>query len=130
MVSRGRHNRSSPTHPWRHGAVSAMSKRGLSFLVFPEGKHWVAQCIEHNIAVQARDRQGIIPEIRRSLWGAIAIRAHKELPGIDSLPPAADRYRRAFDAAGEPEVLEPSPWRLRGLMMPPVTLRYSRVPPN
>ena len=107
-----------------------MSKRRLSFLVFPEGKHWVAQCIEHNIAAQAHNRQGIIPEIRRSLWGAMAIRAHRELPGIESLPPAPARYRRAFDAAGEAEVLEPTTWRLRGLMMPPVTLRYSRVPPN
>ena len=82
-----------------------MNKRRLSFLIFPEGKHWVAQCIEHNIAAQARSRQDIIPEIRRTLWGAVAIRSHKELPGIESLQAAPDRYRRAFDAAGDPEVL-------------------------
>lgn len=107
-----------------------MNHRGLSFLVFPEGTHWVAQCIECNIATQAASPTEIIPEIRRTIWANTAVRAHKELPGIESLPPAPERYRRAFDAAVESEVkLETFPWTERGQLMPPVTLRYSKSLP-
>lgn len=41
----------------------------LDFLIFQEGKHWVAQCIQHTIAAEAVSREEIIPELRRTLWG-------------------------------------------------------------
>jgi hypothetical protein len=101
-----------------------MSQPALSFLVFQQGKHWVAQCIEYNIATQAAGPKEIIPEIRRTVWANIVIRGRTELPGIESLPPAPEPYRRAFDAAVESEVkIEPSRTE-HGGWIPLVTVRY------
>lgn len=95
-----------------------------------QGTHWVAQCIECDIAAQAAGPREILPEIRRTIWASMVIRAHREMPGIESLSPAPERYRRAFEAAEEYEVrLEPFPWAERGQLMPPVTIRYRELTP-
>ena len=95
-------------------------KKTLSLLVGREGEWWVAQCLEYDIAVQARTLKDVDYEFQRILLGRIF--AAKEL-GIDpfeDIPPAPEEYRKIFEDANKTRKMELRPMAnfLREISLP------------
>ena len=69
-------------------------QKELNFLIFRDGAWWVAQCIEHDIAVQAQSLQEIESEIQRVINGRIAIAKELRIDPFEGLPSAPEEYHR------------------------------------
>lgn len=68
-------------------------------IAFRERSMWCAQCLEHDIAVQAEDVASLSIALRQALADQIEI--SRDLGGepFATLPPAPDRYFAMYEAA-------------------------------
>jgi hypothetical protein len=76
-------------------------------ILFREGDWWVAQCLDVDLAAQAKNEADLYYELGRILVGRIM--ASEEL-GVDpfaSLPPAPRRYWDMFFQASRPKTILP-----------------------
>ena len=68
-------------------------------VAFREGDWWSAQCLEYDIAVQAKSVADLQGEIERVLT-AYVVRARKEKRSpFEGLPPAPEKYREMYKRA-------------------------------
>ncbi|MGH6850070.1 MAG: hypothetical protein ACREDD_06440 [Methylocella sp.] len=71
----------------------------ISAIAFHDEGVWVAQCIEHDIAVSAET----LPKLRRAFEKAVVanICVNEELgrSGLDGIPPAPSHFRDLFENA-------------------------------
>lgn len=74
-------------------------KSTLRIVAFKEGDIWVAQCVEHDICVQAKD----VAQLRRRMEVALEIECKDSVANggqpFGDVPPAPDLYGFMFDEA-------------------------------
>ena len=65
-------------------------KKQLSLVIFKDDDWWVAQCLEYDIAVQARTIPDVQYEIQRVLVGRIAMSAKLNVAPFEGISPAPE----------------------------------------
>ena len=68
-------------------------------VIFYEGDRWVAQCLDVDIAAQAKDQRDLGYELGRMLVGRIMASEKLGTEPFEGLPPAPKRYWDLFFAA-------------------------------
>jgi hypothetical protein len=68
----------------------------LHILVFPVDQLLVAQCLEHDIAVQASDRLELEYEFASVLMTHVACDIDEGIKPLSRIPPAPEKYHRAW----------------------------------
>lgn len=77
-------------------------------VLFREGDWWVAQCLDYDLAAQARTEKDLQYELGRILVGRIMAGAELGVEPFKGLPPAPRRYwDMFFDAQSQPKTLVP-----------------------
>lgn len=71
----------------------------LRFLIIKRENCLVAQCLEYDLATQARDLGDLYEEIERLLVAHAQICEAEGLRPFECLPPAPDKYWKKFTAA-------------------------------
>ena len=102
-----------------------MSPRRISVVVFKEGDFWVAQCLEYDIATQARSLRDLQYELQRTLIGHVVAANDANQVPFAKLAPAPQKSWDMFAAAYGLEY-EHHPFRLPdGQLGPEAELRVS-----
>lgn len=88
-----------------HDAIQRLEIRAV---LFQEVGWWVAQCLEHDIAAQARTKEALLQELERLLIGYILVGRKKGRLPFEGMPPAPRRYWEMYERAN-PVEMEPLP---------------------
>jgi len=73
-------------------------------IVFQHGQYWVAQVLEVDIAVQARDRRELPGRLKRALDAEVTLSQEQNVEPFSMLRPAPARYESMWiGATGIPE---------------------------
>src|SRR4051812_30496274 len=92
------------------GEPKAMSAKKLRILFFREGDWWIAQCLEHDIAAQARgDLHQAEYELERLLVSHIMACEEEGIPPFEHVPPAPARLQDRWNNDAEPIALTKLP---------------------
>ncbi len=79
-----------------------MEKRVLlRAVVFKSGDLWVGQCLEYDIAVQAKTPQEVPYELERAIVANVVIAGTEGLKPFVNIKPAPDRYFRMWERGME-----------------------------
>lgn len=73
----------------------------LKVVMFADDEWWIAQCLDFDIAVQARRIEDLPYELERTLIGRIMVAADLGLNPFSGLPKAPSRYWDMYDKATE-----------------------------
>ncbi len=71
--------------------------RALSVVVFQEGEWLCAQCLEHDLAVQAKTLKSLYHHLHRIIVGHVAVRLHHGKRPFADLARAPQKYWRMFE---------------------------------
>jgi hypothetical protein len=99
-----------------------MADLKIRAVLFQEEGWWVAQCLEYDIAAQARTQADLLYELERLLVGRILISAKKGRQPFENLPKAPSRYWTMYEEA-EPVSIDPSPRQWDFQVLPDIELR-------
>lgn len=69
----------------------------MSVLVMKEGDWWVAQCLEYDIAAQAKSLHDLQFEFQRIIVAHIVISLENKLKPFEHLPAAPDEYWKKYE---------------------------------
>lgn len=96
-------------------------------VLFKEGEWWVAQCLDVDIAAQAKTEKDLRYELGRLLVGRMMASDKLGIEPFQGLPPAPRRYwDMFFEAQSQPEMLMPFiPLELLSRPLPEVEMRVS-----
>jgi hypothetical protein len=99
-----------------------MTEHGIKVVAFKEGDWWVAQCLDYDIATQARTLPDLVGEVERILMAHWAVGAQEGVEPFANLPRAPRRFWELYEAARlKIEPVAPSP--LAELPRPKIDLR-------
>lgn len=82
----------------------APKKLQVRTVIFREGDWWVAQCLDYDLAAQAKTLKDLAYEIQRVLVGHMVICKQEGITPFEHLPKAPEKYWELFS-----EGLELSP---------------------
>lgn len=68
-------------------------------VVFREDDWWVAQCLEHDLATNARSLSDLVYEVERALVSQIAVNAGSDVDPFAGIPKAPRKYWKMFEEA-------------------------------
>jgi|SRR6185436_19031520 len=88
-----------------HDATRRLEIRAV---LFQEVGWWVAQCLEHDIAAQARTKEALLHELERLLIGYLLVGRNKGRLPFEGMPPAPRRYWEMYERAKPVEMDSPS----------------------
>jgi len=88
-----------------------MAPNTIRAVAFKQGDWWVARCLDHDLATQARTLQELRVELDRLLTAHVVICTEKGLLPFAGIPPAPDPYWQMFRRS-RPD-LDPPPERPR-----------------
>ena len=71
----------------------------INVLIFREGEWWVAQCLEYDIAAQARTLNDLLYEFQRMFFGRIKMAETLGIDPFDDIPAAPAEYRKLFESS-------------------------------
>lgn len=77
----------------------AVTHLEIRAILFQEIGWWVAQCLEYDIAVQARTKEALLHELERILIGYILVGQKKGRLPFQGMPPAPRRYWEMYEQA-------------------------------
>ena len=86
----------------------------IRVVVFQDGAWWVGQCLEYDIAAQARTLPALYIEVERLLVGRLVVAHERGVLPFAGLPVAPPRFWQMFDRA--PLGLQRTEWPL---LVPP-----------
>jgi hypothetical protein len=86
----------------------------ISAVLFQRGDWWVAQCLEYDIATQAKSLPDLRYELERVLVGHAVISARLGTQPFESLPAAPQQYWEMFDRSDLEIKPKRSPFRVPG----------------
>ena len=66
----------------------------LTILVCPQGNNWVAQCVEYDIAAQAKTVDDVMYEFQRTLQVQLAMDLELGREPLSDVPPAPEHFRK------------------------------------
>lgn len=69
----------------------------LSFVIFQEGRYWVAQCLEYDITTQAKNWAEMPRAIECAILGHIIVSIEIGTEPFESLPRAPKEFLDAFE---------------------------------
>jgi len=102
-----------------------MRPQRISAVIFREGDYWVAQCLEYDLATQAKSLKDLQYELQRTLIGHIVASTEANEVPFERLAPAPKRYWEMFATAYALEY-EHHPFRVpHGHVSPTPELRVS-----
>ena len=81
-------------------------------VAFQEGNWWVAQCLEYDIAAQAKTLPYLYYEVERLIVGHYAVATERGQAPFTDLPAAPMRYWQLFERAKLRLTRDPAPFRL------------------
>jgi hypothetical protein len=81
---------------------------------------WSAQCLEYDIAVQAKNLTDVRAELEKALVGHFVVCTELKLKPFETLGPAPQRYWEMFKASKEALVGERNTYRIVGQGVPPI----------
>ena len=91
------------------------------FVVFQEGEHWIAQCLQYDICVQSKSIVNLKHRIARTMIGNMVVAMTKGEKPFAHFQPAPTRYWKMYDQAmtvGEPFPLSPTREEIKGIPEP------------
>lgn len=74
----------------------------LRFVVFQEGEWVAAQCLEYDVATQARTLDDLVHEVQRIIVGHIATSRKLHKPPFDGVPKAPQKFWDMFERSKIP----------------------------
>ena len=81
----------------------------IRVVLFREGVWLVAQCLDVDIAAQAKTEKDVLYQLSRLLFGRIVACAERGMDPFETLPPAPKRYWDMYSrATSQPEKILPS----------------------
>ena len=69
----------------------------LRAVIFKEGDWWVAQCLEYDIAAQAKTTKDLTYELQRVVIGHIVACRQEGITPFEHLPKPPEKYERMFN---------------------------------
>ena len=86
----------------------------LDVLVTKEADWWVAQCLQYDVAAQAKTLADLRCAFERALLAHVIVSLEKKVEPFDSLPSAPRKYWEAWERAlpVETEKVAPSAFRI------------------
>lgn len=100
-----------------------MTEIKIRAVLFQEEDWWVAQCLDYDIAAQARTRDDLLYELERVLVGHLVISAEKGLRPFERLPRAPRRYWVMYEQANPVASHHLSQWQGPLEALPDLELR-------
>jgi hypothetical protein len=100
-----------------------MADLKIRAVLFQEEGWWVAQCLDYDIAAQARTQADLLYELERILIGYLVISSEKGLRPFERLPQAPRRYWVMYEQADPIPSPEPSLWQGPFEDLPDIELR-------
>jgi hypothetical protein len=76
-----------------------MPKYRIRAVVFREGEHWVAQCLEYSYAIQARELRDLPRELGECLAAQILVSRQMGLEPFEGFEPAPRRFWELYERA-------------------------------
>jgi hypothetical protein len=76
-----------------------MPEYKIRAVVFKEGKHWVAQCLEYRYAIQTRRLEDMPQELRKCLYWQIRLSREMGFEPFTGFDPAPKRYWEMYERA-------------------------------
>lgn len=64
----------------------------MTVVAYEEEGFWIAQCLEHDICVQAPTREALRHRLGLTIEANIAINEHLGRIGLDGIPPAPAKF--------------------------------------
>ena len=74
-----------------------IKKFHIRAVIFKDGDWWVGQCLEHDIAAQAKTPKDLAYEIQRSIVGHLVVSKQEGLVPFKKLPKAPNKYWKLFN---------------------------------
>lgn len=78
-----------------------MEHVNLHAVVFKSGDLWVGQCLEYDIAGQAKTPQDVSYQLERSIVAHVVIAGTEGMAPFENVPPAPDRYWKMYERGME-----------------------------
>ena len=101
-----------------------MNGQTIRTVLFKEGDWWVAQCLDVDIAAQAKTERELRDELGRVLVGRIMAGEKLGVDPFATLPPAPRRYwEMFFSAQSQPKMILPFMTQSLSRSLPEVELR-------
>lgn len=96
----------------------------ISAVLFEEGDWWSAQCLEYDIAAQAKTLNDLLYELQRVLVSHICIAEELGRKPFEGLEPAPQKFWNLFQRSHARIEMEDSPFRL------PEAVAYPSLSPH
>jgi hypothetical protein len=77
--------------------ASKEEEREMRLLIFKEDEWWVAQCLEYDIAAQAKTLNDVQYEIQRVLVGRMFVASQFKIEPFEDVPPAPAWYKELLN---------------------------------
>lgn len=97
----------------------------LRAVMFKSGNLWVGQCLEHDIAAQAKEPKDLAYQLERAIVGHIVIAQDNGIEPFKTVAPAPERYWKMFERGLKVEVPEDHVFTVGGVS--PVPMREIRL---
>ena len=87
---------------WQHAGIDGAGTIQMRAILFKESENlWCAQCLEHDIAVQASSEDDLIPELISVLAAYVELAIEKGSKPFADIPPAPAHFFKMIESARE-----------------------------
>ena len=76
-----------------------MPEYRIRAVIFKEGEHWIAKCLEYGYVFQTRRLEDVPRELRRCLTWQILISLEMGIQPFDGFKPASRKYWEMYERA-------------------------------
>lgn len=98
---------------WRfiwHAKIGQMKQIQIRAVMFQDSSFWCAQCLEHDVAVQARSVDELVTALADTLAAYVELATSEGREPFADLPPAPaefeDMFRRAHEFRAQPKLID------------------------
>jgi hypothetical protein len=91
---------------------SAMNALNISAVLFQEGEWWTAQCLEYDIAAQAKTLPELRHELERVIVSHLVVSDELGRPAFANIGPAPQRFWKMYASSNMRLETEEMPFRL------------------
>lgn len=88
------------------------TKYAFSIVLLQEGEWWSAQCLEYDIATQAKSFTDVLYEIQKLIVSHFAVAEAEGRRPFEGIGPAPQKYWELFDRAQVKVTRDPVPFRV------------------
>jgi hypothetical protein len=92
----------------------------LRAVMFKSGDFWVGQCLEHDIAAQAKTVTDLPYQLERAIIGYVVVALDNKMEPLENVPPAPARFERMFQNGVKIEPAAAHHFTLSGVPQPEI----------